>query len=105
MTGFNSKRTAVAEKLQEPSTITFSAIGDWVMRITADRRIEVNEGVEVTEAAQKVLEAMQWMLKPAQEPVAYVTGMSFGRFIVEPLNPAMVLPIGMALYSAPQENK
>jgi hypothetical protein len=37
------------------------------MRITADRRIEVNEGVEVTEAAQKVLEAMQWMLKPTQD--------------------------------------
>ena len=34
----------------------------WVMRITADRRIEVNEDVEVTEAAKKVLEAMQWML-------------------------------------------
>jgi hypothetical protein len=42
------------------------------------------------------------LAQPAQEPVAYVTGMSFGRFIVEPLNPAMVLPIGMALYSAPQ---
>jgi hypothetical protein len=42
--------------------------------------------------------------QPAQEPVAYVTGMSFGRFIVEPLNPAMVLPIGMALYSSPQKN-
>jgi predicted RNA binding protein with dsRBD fold (UPF0201 family) len=32
------------------------------MRITADRRIEVNEDVEVTEAAKKVLEAMQLML-------------------------------------------
>ena len=53
---------------QEPNTITFSAKADWVMRITADRRIEVNEGVEVTEAAKKVLEAMQWMLTPAQEP-------------------------------------
>ena len=42
--------------------------------------------------------------QPAQEPVAYVTGMSFGRFIVEPLNPAIVLPVGMALYSAPQGN-
>jgi len=41
---------------------------------------------------------------PEQEPVAYVTGMSFGRFIVEPLNPAMVLPVGMALYSSPQGN-
>jgi len=41
--------------------------------------------------------------QPTQEPIAYVTGMSFGRFIVEPLNPAMVLPVGMALYSSPQE--
>ena len=54
---------------QEQNTITFSTSSvDWVMRITADRCIEVNEGVEVTEAAKKVLEAMQWMLKPAQEP-------------------------------------
>jgi hypothetical protein len=56
---------------QEQNTITFSTSADWVMRITADRRIEVNEGVKVTEAAKKVLEAMQWMLKPAQEPVAW----------------------------------
>ena len=34
----------------------------WVMKITEDRRIEVAEDVEVTEAAKKVLEAMQWML-------------------------------------------
>ena len=39
--------------------------------------------------------------QPTQEPVAYVTGMSFGRFIVEPLNRAMVLPVGMALYAGP----
>jgi hypothetical protein len=32
------------------------------MRITADRRIEVNKGVEVTEAARLVLDAMQGML-------------------------------------------
>jgi hypothetical protein len=36
----------------------------WVMRITADRRIEVNEDVEVTEAAKKVLDAMQHLLTP-----------------------------------------
>jgi hypothetical protein len=42
------------------------------MRITTDRRIEVNEDVDVTEAAQKVLDALQHLLKPApvQEPVA-----------------------------------
>lgn len=44
------------------------------------------------------------LAQPLQKPVAYVTGMSFGRFIVEPLNPAMVLPVGMALYSSPQGN-
>jgi hypothetical protein len=46
---------------------------------------------------------LDMVAQPAQEPVAYVTGMSFGRFIVEPLNPAKVLPIGMALYSSPQK--
>jgi hypothetical protein len=49
-----------------PNTIQFSGTDStWVMRITADRRIEVNENVEVTEAAQKVLDALQHLLKPA----------------------------------------
>lgn len=39
-------------------------VNSWVMRITADRRIEVNEDVEVTEAARKVLDAMQHLLTP-----------------------------------------
>jgi len=37
-----------------------------------------------------------------QEPVAYVTGTFAGRFVVKPLNPAMVLPVNMALYTTPQ---
>ena len=50
-----------------PNTIEFKTTSNtlmdgWVMRITADRRIEVNEDVDVNEAAKKVLEAMQWML-------------------------------------------
>ena len=50
-----------------PNTIEFQTTSNtlmdgWVMRITADRRIEVNEDVDVNEAAKKVLEAMQWML-------------------------------------------
>jgi hypothetical protein len=36
-----------------------------------------------------------------KEPIAYVTGTYNGRFVVAPLNPAMVLPIGMALYTVP----
>lgn len=38
----------------------------------------------------------------AQEPVAYVTGVYGGRFTYAPLNPAIILPIGMALYAGPQ---
>lgn len=38
----------------------------------------------------------------AQEPVARVSGTYGGRFVYEPLNPSVVLPIGMALYAGPQ---
>ena len=37
----------------------------------------------------------------AQEPVARVTGVYGGRFTYEPINPAMILPVGMALYAGP----
>ena len=50
-----------------PNIIEFrntSIVNEWVMRITADRRIEVNEDVEVTYAAKKVLEAVQHLLTP-----------------------------------------
>ena len=39
------------------------------------------------------------------EPVAVVTGVYGGRFIVEPANSAMVLPVNMALYAHPQPRK
>lgn len=45
-------------------TQTNATQDSWVMRITKDRRIEVNEDVEVTEAAQKVLDAMRPLLTP-----------------------------------------
>ena len=50
-----------------PNTIEFRTTSNtlmdgWVMRITADRRLEVAEGVDVTEAAKKVLETMQQMI-------------------------------------------
>jgi enamine deaminase RidA (YjgF/YER057c/UK114 family) len=47
----------------DANTISFHSMNTgWVMRITADRRIEVAEGVDVTEAARLVLDAMQTML-------------------------------------------
>jgi hypothetical protein len=51
-------------QISEPSTISFygGINQSWVMRITADRRIEVADGADVTEAARQVLDAMQGML-------------------------------------------
>ena len=49
---------------EPPSSIEFRKPGEWVMRITADRRIEVNEGITVTEAAQHVLDALQTLMQP-----------------------------------------
>jgi hypothetical protein len=47
----------------QPNTITFnSAESTWVMQITADRKIIVNEDVEVSEAAQSVLDALEPLL-------------------------------------------
>jgi len=40
-----------------------------------------------------------------REPVAYVTGVYGGRFTYAPLNSAMVLPVGMALYAGPQREQ
>lgn len=48
-----------------PNTITFKGSDStWVLRITANRKIEVNEDVEVSVLAQQVLDAVQVMLKP-----------------------------------------
>jgi hypothetical protein len=44
----------------------------WVMRITEDRRIEVNEDVEVTDAAKKVLQAIQHLLQQRSKASTWV---------------------------------
>jgi hypothetical protein len=50
-----------------PNTITFNNVkSNWVMQITADRKIIVNEDVEVSEAAQAVLDALQPLLLKAR---------------------------------------
>ena len=98
------------QKLEEymtPNTIEFRSTSDntWVMRITADRKIEVNEDVEVTEAAQKVLDAMQPLLKAQrteQEPVAWITPDGEG-FRIRFSPPTNDVPLGWdALYKDPK---
>ena len=50
----------------KPNTITFNTVNsEWVMQITPDRKIIVNEAVEVSTAAQVVLDAVQPMLLAA----------------------------------------
>jgi len=114
--GYQAKRAMAADKLQEDlinygtawsqdgkridpmSVYKEPAQGphgyDWSMLEAAQ------ESLREHMARIKELEAQ--LAQPAQEPVAYVTGVYAGRFVVAPLNPAMVLPTGMALYSTPQ---
>ena len=76
----------------EPNTITFyNSNVDWVMRITADRRIEVNEDVEVTEAAQKVLDAMQHLLTNGLDKAVAAEREACAKIVEE------VVPFGLEL--------
>jgi hypothetical protein len=47
---------------------------------------------------------MREALKEASpvEPVAWVTGFYAGRCVIQTINPAAILPVGIALYTAPQ---
>lgn len=89
--GFPAKRQMAADKLQEPVQEPPS---EWA----GIKAILDEYGLQAIDFVADFKEALA---RPAQEPVARVTGVSFGRFIVEPLNPAMVLPVGMALYARP----
>jgi hypothetical protein len=45
---------------------------------------------------------MREALAEQQEPVAWVTGFHAGRCVIQTTNPAAILPVGIALYAAPQ---
>ena len=45
------------------------------------------------------------LAQPEPEPIAFVTGTHAGYFVVRPTDPAMVLPVNMALYTHPKEWK
>ncbi len=60
-------------------------------------RIVYHEELEERRQAIKELEAMI----EHQKPVAYVTGFHSGHCVIQPTDPALVLPVGMALYTAP----
>jgi hypothetical protein len=41
--------------------------------------------------------------EPKQQPVGYVSGFYGGYCVIQPTDPAVVLPVGTALYRAPRE--
>ena len=53
-------------------------------------------------AGRYVCECESWEPpKEKQKPVAYITGFHNGHCVIQPTDPAVVLPVGMALYRAP----
>jgi len=50
-------------------------------------------------AGRYVCECESWE-EPKQQPVGYVSGFYGGYCVIQPLDPAVVLPVGMALYRA-----
>jgi hypothetical protein len=67
--------------------------GDWKVDGACDPDMAIHALRQAIEQAEK------------QKPVAFVTGTYAGRFVVKPLNPAMVLPVNMALYTTPQPQR
>jgi len=67
------------------------------------KKLDRDLSVETWELA-KVMGQLEQAIAEAEQdkPVAVVTGVYGGRFIVEPTNSAMVLPVNMALYAQPQ---
>jgi hypothetical protein len=127
--GYQAKRQMAADKLQEDLTNYGTAWSQDGKRI--DPMSVYKEPVTERKALKLALEALEnitnaiyvnseqeatalenaicaitvikaALAQPAQEPVARVTGVYGGRFTYEPINPAMVLPTGMALYATPQ---
>jgi len=78
MTGFDSKRQMVADKLH------------W-----SDCAVHNGPAYPASECD----------CGAAQEPVARVSGVYGGRFTYDPINRATILPVGMALYSAPPQRQ
>lgn len=72
------------------------------MALEALQVMKAGQHAEEKAYMDKAIEALrQALAQDKQEPVAYVTGTYGGHFIVQPIDRAMVLNQGMALYAAP----
>lgn len=86
----------MAEATQEECA---SVLNDRIAELEA-QLAEVN--ADATRWQNRWIEADKQLAELAkQEPVARATGYYGGRSVVEALNPAAIIPVGMALYAAP----
>lgn len=115
--GFHAKRAAAADKLLEDATRSCNNI-DEQRALDALMRKAQPAHCQCTACKDGIIHASDCAVHngpayPAgpcdcgveKEPIAYVTGTHNGRFVVAPLNPAMVLPVGMAFYTAPPKRE
>ena len=65
---------------------------------------EIDHAITVIENALEQPEPAPVASEPSKiDPIAVVTGTHAGYFVVKPTDPAMVLPVNMALYTHPKE--
>ena len=78
---------------------------DAALRLALDA-LEMYELETNSEFQRKAITAIKKALaQPTPDPIAVVTGTHAGYFVVRPTDPAMVLPVNMALYTHSKEWK
>ena len=87
------------------TTVAIQAAKEALQAIAEAEHVEPVSGFFSREAMKEHSDFHPQPKAEKQEPVATVTGVYGGRFIVEPTNSAMVLPVNMALYTQPQRRK
>lgn len=66
----------------------------------------MSHGLAVQDAKNILIAALEKLLaQPDQKPVAWVTGWHDGHCVIRAANPSAILPIGIALYTAPPRRK
>lgn len=83
-----------------------NALPGWRFSVLGEKAITDLRAALSEEAMQRLTDVQQEIEAPSQqsqqvEPVAYVTGYSKGRCIIEAVDPDWLLPVGMALYRSP----
>jgi hypothetical protein len=100
---FRARRVEQAER-QEPVLVNIE-----LSRRMAAVKVSNFYGSIIRDAEKEIERlhglVLQHITPPQRQPLAYVSGYYAGYCVIEPLNRAMVMPNGMALYTAPPQRK